>query len=428
MMTYTMRDDLLCGAAQADITLHVGTPMGGFANRASACTGVLDPLSARALFLKQGNSACLLITLDALAINAEWASLLHAEAARACGDITPAEVRVICSHTHSGASLSDMFGESETKAVYFEYVIKAVRDVAARASTMRTSCVLRAGYTEYPIGKNRRMRPGHAQVTALERIQGEQIDHTLTAVRLDNAISGVPLATLFHMACHPVCLGPENVLASGDYAGIAAHHIEQHTGAPALFLNGAAGNVTPIIGRGSSYAATQALGQAVGNQVLNATYAEQSCEVRITPRRLVALPLGCIMRNAFDIEHASDRLRALDTGFMGWAEVVNRWSERMKALLMQGALKESVDIPFSAVQIGDMRFVFIGAEVFNEYQLWAPHNTRIVSYTDGESCYVPTAAALAGGGYEVTTSPVFYGLPCAPSADAERVLRKEIGD
>lgn len=134
------------------------------------------------------------------------------------------------------------------------------------------------------------------------------------------------------------------------------------------------------------------------------------------------------MQNVEDIERAADNLRAMQTGFMGWAEVVDHWSERMRALLMQGTLRNTVDIPLSALQIGDTRFVFIGAEVFNEYQLWAPHNTRIVSYADGESCYVPTAAALAGGGYEVTTSPVFYGLPCAPSADAEWVLRKEIGD
>ena len=418
---------LLVGAASADMSLPVGTLMGGYANRTSACTGALDPLYTRALLLQQGNSTCLIVTLDALAINVEWADRLHVVAARACS-IAAADVRVICSHTHSGAALSDMFGESAAKAAYFEQVMSAVQDASALAGSQRIACTLRAGSIPYPIGRNRRMRPGHAQVTALEHAQGADIDHTLTALRFDDARTGAAVATLFHTACHPVCLGPENTLASGDYAGIAAQFIERHTGAPAMFFNGAAGNITPIIGRGSSYAATQALGQEVGQQVLNLPDIEQTPDLSIEPRRSVALPLGCRMCHREDIERAANGLRDLDTGFNGWAEEVNHWSGRMQSLLSQGALKDTVDIALSAVRIGDTRFVFIGAEVFNEYQLWAPSNTRIVSYADGESCYVPTAAALSGGGYEVTTSPVFYGLPCAPSADAEGVLRRQIGD
>jgi hypothetical protein len=68
--------------------------------------------------------------------------------------------------------------------------------------------------------------------------------------------------------------------------------------------------------------------------------------------------------------------------------------------------------------------------VFNEYQLWQRQDAhvRLVSYTNGEGCYIPTAAALAGGGYEVNTAPVFYGLPCAPGSGAEHVLLTAIAE
>lgn len=416
----------LAGAAKADITLLAGTPMGGFANRLSACQGVLDALYARALLLRSDGVDCLFITLDALAISAERAAHLRAVAAHGCGDVAPVDVRVVCSHTHSAADLSSMFGAAPQVEVYFERVEQVVEVACRQARAQLTPCVLSAGSTAFPIGRNRRMRPGHAQVTELERAQGAEIDHTLTALRFVNQATGALAATVFHTACHPVCLGPENLLASGDFAGIAAHTIEQRTGALALFFNGAAGNVTPIIGRGSSYSATCALGESVAERVLALRYRAQPALLRTTSRRDVTLPLDCHVRHRADIAQMAAQLLDVQTEFVGWHNVIERWSARMLEKLEQGTLPDKVTIPLSEVCIGDIRFVFVGAEVFNEYQQWAPPSTRVVSYADGEGCYVPTAAALGGGGYEVVSAPVFYGLPCAPSADAERILRNAI--
>ena len=414
---------MYCGTGKAEITPPVGTPMGGYANRLSPCQGVLDPLFARVLLLKQARTACMFVTLDALAINAGRAQKLCEVAAQACGDpVTPGDVHVICSHTHSGADLSGMFGAGAPLASYFDRVTTAVHTAARQAGNSLTPVTVAHGATRLPIGKNRRLRPGHAQVTELERAQGAAIDHTLTVISLRRAGTGQPAATLFHTACHPVCLGPENTLASGDFAGIAAQSIEQQSGATALFFNGACGNITPIIGRGSSYAATRELAQQVASAVLELRLLQEVGVLKAAPQTLVPLPLSCRFESAADIEQAATWLLQQNTGFTSWEATVQRWQQRLLDQLAAGTLPTAVTIPLSAVRLGSVCFAFLGAEVFNEYQLWQPAGVRLVSYTNGEGCYIPSAAALAGGGYEVNTAPVFYGLPCAPAADAERAL------
>jgi neutral ceramidase len=416
---------LMCGVGRADITPPVGTPMGGFANREWPCQGVLDPLSARALLLAQGEAVALLITLDTLALPNVLAARFCEEAARACAvPIRPADVRIACSHTHSGGDLTAMLGHDGSLGAYAEQVRAAIVEASRQASAALAPAVVSHGATKLPIGKNRRFRPGHAHPTELERAQGFEIDHTLTALRLAHAQTGQPLATVFHHACHAVCLGPENVLASGDYAGIAAQLVEQASGAPALFLNGACGNVTPIIGRGSTYSATRELARTVADAVVDLARNSSAGTASLASADPITaeLPLGCYYKSEEEIDAAAERLTSLVTGFTPWATFVDGWRRRMLAHLRAGTLPRSVAAQVSALRIGDVRFAFTSAEVFNEYQMWQPLGVRVVGYTNGSACYIPTAAALAGGGYEVESAPIIFGLPCAPGPAAEPAL------
>ena len=52
-------------------------------------------------------------------------------------------------------------------------------------------------------------------------------------------------ATLFNYACHPTTLAWENRLLSPDYIGAAREVLESAFGAPALFLQGASGELAP---------------------------------------------------------------------------------------------------------------------------------------------------------------------------------------
>jgi hypothetical protein len=59
------------------------------------------------------------------------------------------------------------------------------------------------------------------------------------------AADGKTVGTLVNYACHPTTLAWENTLLSPDFVGAMRDVVEQHTGAPCLFLQGASGDLGP---------------------------------------------------------------------------------------------------------------------------------------------------------------------------------------
>lgn len=69
-------------------------------------------------------------------------------------------------------------------------------------------------------------------------------DDTLVVGRVSD-VNGRILATLVNYACHPTTLAWDNRSISPDYIGAMRETMEQATGAPALFLQGASGELAP---------------------------------------------------------------------------------------------------------------------------------------------------------------------------------------
>ena len=69
-------------------------------------------------------------------------------------------------------------------------------------------------------------------------------DDTLVVARVTGE-DGALRATLFNYACHPTTLAWRNRLLSPDYIGAAREVLENAFGAPALFLQGASGELGP---------------------------------------------------------------------------------------------------------------------------------------------------------------------------------------
>jgi hypothetical protein len=59
------------------------------------------------------------------------------------------------------------------------------------------------------------------------------------------AACSTTLATLVNYACHPTTLAWDNTAISPDYVGALRETVEQQTGAPCLFLQGASGDLGP---------------------------------------------------------------------------------------------------------------------------------------------------------------------------------------
>jgi hypothetical protein len=69
-------------------------------------------------------------------------------------------------------------------------------------------------------------------------------DDTVLLARVTDAL-GRTVATFVNYACHPTTLAWQNTLISPDYPGAMREVIEQATGAPCVFLQGASGDLGP---------------------------------------------------------------------------------------------------------------------------------------------------------------------------------------
>jgi hypothetical protein len=58
-------------------------------------------------------------------------------------------------------------------------------------------------------------------------------------------LEAAPLALVWNFAIHGTMLSPSNLRLSGDVMGVASAQLEKKLGAPALFVNGAVGDVSP---------------------------------------------------------------------------------------------------------------------------------------------------------------------------------------
>jgi neutral ceramidase len=78
---------------------------------------------------------------------------------------------------------------------------------------------------------------------------------------------GRPLALVWNYAIHGTALGHGNFQLSGDLMGEASARLERDTGVPALFVNGAAGDVSP---NAKGWPAVESIGSALSSSALAA--------------------------------------------------------------------------------------------------------------------------------------------------------------
>src|SRR5262249_11158393 len=87
---------------------------------------------------------------------------------------------------------------------------------------------------------------GRAPVAGVAQSRLKQpLDPELGMLKVTGA-SGRPIALVWSYAVHGTALGRRNLLLSGDLMAEASARLERETGAPALFVNGAAADVSPL--------------------------------------------------------------------------------------------------------------------------------------------------------------------------------------
>lgn len=210
------------------------------------------------------------------------------------------------------------------------------------------------------------------------------VDRRIGLIRIDKA-DGSPLVLLANYAIHGTVLGGASTQISGDAPGVVAQYVEQKTGAPLVFLNGAAGNLAPIY---SVYATAREghLGQfrvLLGDKIIEAN------QKLNTDTREVTLTSGSLI------------VKTPRKAGLGWPADMSNYSRTTKA----GT--NNILLPVRFLQINDDIAIWsapleLFCEISNEIRERSPFPyTFYVGYGNGWLGYLPTASAWNHGGYEV---------------------------
>lgn len=244
---------LLAGFAATDITPPIGGMMDGYGGRLSGSQGVRDPLMARALVLDYGaEGACAVVVCDLLGIHPWMAS----EARRRVTALGIPQEGFVLAATHDHAApaglRSGMFATLD-EALAEDVVAKIVAAVE-QAWESRREATMAIGEIDVPaVAQNRRDPAG-------------PVDATLRVVLFDS--DDGPVAAMLSFACHATVLKGDNLQLTAEFPGAACRIVEQVTGAGAVYVQSACGDVNPVWTR-QDFASLERAGQAVGGAAVS---------------------------------------------------------------------------------------------------------------------------------------------------------------
>jgi len=245
-------DCLHAGAARVVLTVPSGTPLAGYgafdrrfivpdvlgrhphAFWFKPSEGTLDPPAARALVIEGGQRRLTWVAVDLVAVDRAFTGRVARALAQA--GLPPGALIVSASHTHSGPGA---FMESG-----FLGVVSAERQDREVTEALVSSVVVAVRRAE---GTKSPARVGSASVAAPTLTVGrlrQEVDREIVVLKVASE-AGAPIALLWNYAIHGTMLPAINLRLSGDVMGIASRELERMTGVPALFVNGAVGDVSP---------------------------------------------------------------------------------------------------------------------------------------------------------------------------------------
>jgi hypothetical protein len=385
---------LLAGAASVDITPEPGLRLWGYSNRTHAATGMLDPLTAKAVVLKAGNQSVAIVALDLGRTPEE--SVLAQVRARTAAQCGMTNLFITASHTHHAPAMESA---PDSPNPYADKVGQQIADCICEAVKRLVPVRIGVGRGTADFSHNRRHRLPDGRIAMhwrnAQREPTEPVDKEYAVIRLDR-MDGTPLAILFNYACHPVVLGADNYQYSADYVGAARALVEEQLKTTCLFLQGGCGDINPYMDKTpldqGGVAEMRKMGRGLG-ELLVKTARETSTTVPAHPSiQFEARQVPVRMR--WDIE--DPEVRAILSKVYG---------PRFDNYIAKTIKNNTVPCTLTTLVIdGDLAFVGMPGEIFVAFQMaikaGSPvRDSFLVGYTNGYHAYFPTLRDAAAGGY-----------------------------
>jgi hypothetical protein len=447
------------GVAVRDIT----PPVGIYARSWGAATheiaeGIHRPMTVSAAVLAPLDGGAPELALVALDLgwfpNLPDEQALRADVLRRTG-LAEATLLINLSHTHAGANLNSRLQGYPGAELIKPYLARLADEVAQAIEEARSSLApawLTFGQGRCALAQNRDFwdEPGQRFVCGYN--PGAPADDTLLVVRVSDD-AGQAIAILFNYACHPTTLAWQNRLLSPDFVGAAREVLEHAFGAPALFLQGASGELAPRDDYVGDPAIADRNGRQLGYAAAAAVEALPPPGTRFLYQGLVAsgADLGTWGYAPLDPEALAECTRlsgeVIQVDLMLKeppdptlpaqlaAAVEHHTREKLtRKILLQEALGAEPEhhMPLWIWRLGQAALVAIPNEPYSVLQQrlrarFAGTAVLVLGVTNGTTGYLPPQELYGRGIYQEIQSPFAAGCLEATIAAAERGLAQLIG-
>lgn len=312
---------------------------------------------------------------------------------------SPADFVLAQSHTHNGPMVGRvpdpyvLLGNEEDVALTDAFTAEFVGVLVRLLTRARAAAPVQVslGYAE-----------GQAYLAVNREILGWAPPDVpvLVARRVSD---GALHAVLFGHACHPVCHPFATRTFDADHCGRAAAEVTRRLGVPALFFQGAAGDLNPAsMGSESALRLTgDRLADSVVAMVRNNAFLPVDGPFR-TAAETIDLPFSVDLADPAAVERLRRKYQQrVDAN--GTEDSVRRHAERMLDLISRGALPRSLPMTVQRLDLGGLTVLALAHEVVSGYHVGTKNEYAkplwIMAYANHVDAYVVADDLLWRGGY-----------------------------
>lgn len=420
------------GVAVIDITPPKGYRMSGYFNE-RLNTGVKDPLSAKAIVFRQGETQAAIVVCDLIGMTADVTNRARKLASEKTG--IPAEnMAIAATHSHTGplyfGGLREYFHaravekhgrDPQEESPYAETLEAKLVEAIVKAHKAAAPVRIDAGIAEETrLSFNRRfhMKDGSVRFNPgqqnpdIVRVAGPiDPDVGIVRFRAAAAAAGKDLAALVVFAMHLDTTGGTEY--SADYPFYLQRELRKSLGPDfvSIFGAGTCGDINHVDVRIKGRRSTEEMGTMLAETALaQLPKLVQVKEPSLAARRAV---VDVALQNYTPEETAKARQRMAKIGSreMSFLDQV----ETAKIFDLSLRKDDSIPLEVQAFRLSpDVAIVTLPAEVFVELGLAIKRaspfkTTLVIELANDDPAYIPTQKAFAEGSYETVNSRVVPG-------------------
>jgi neutral ceramidase len=413
------------GTAIVNIDLPVGLDMTGYLLRTSNSKGIHDELKIRGIVFDNGIEKFALIVCDLLGLDVDFIKAVTGLIEK-YSSIPANNIVISCIHTHSGPASLFLQDCGEVDEKWMSTLKNKIVECLLQAKDRVKPSLLDFKNGICNIGMNRVLG------------NNEDVDPQVSVLTIRNAETGFVDTIIVNYGCHPVVLGPDNLLYSKDYPHYLEVALKESYGDDVniIFANGCLGDINPI--DMDSFKKAEKIGRKLSESIM-AIDSQTLTHRDFNGSRISVVNTGVTIPLKLDVNNFEKQRAALQeelnkeiskNGDSITAKIYRahiHWTERMLDKIKKKTFYHSIKADLKLIKIGPLVILALPFEVFHDIgfrlkEYFGKYNTMVVGLANGAFGYLPSRALYSAAMYETGDAYKYYGYPGPVCEDAEDIV------